>query len=602
MMRAALTAHRTTDLAQQLSAAVYNNDIAKVRQLVAIPGIDINYQGGDGNTALMNTVYIQNEPDIMRLLLAYPGINVNLKNRYGQTALIMAAKGGYSEANSKEPALSKNLECIRQLLAVPGIDLNHIDKDGYTALRNTILSRKLAAFKLLLEAGADPNVINPTRELSLTPLMEASTGNYLEFLRILLAIPGIEINAVNKDHKTALYLAVDYVQRLNVQELLKSPGIDVNIPAQGGISPIMRASQRNADGIIRDLLNAGAIVPTPVPEPIQIQQHLMATERGRFEQAEFEKVLGSHIEDPLFLKAQTHLAPLKANTKKAAWNASQRLFLAVHHQDVEEVRRLLQVPGIDVNFQNIEGDTALYLAMNIHGRIFGYKKRAAKEILDMLLDAKGLNPNNPLHEELPLVIALKRHDRYALQKLLNHKLIDVNAKDKYGQTTFMHAIEKYNKHDPYIAEMKAMFDMILAKEPDINAVDNAGRTALFLAAAGNKSVLVDALLEVPDIDVNIRNRDGDSAMSYAAKVWGRLSLPMVRKFLEMGAIVQPDDHPVVQEESSKLIRETLNKMSTSRRNPLNPNVMGEIKKFVGGMMRTRRVRKTQKTRRLHKRR
>ena len=596
MMRAALVAHRSVGLGQQLSKAVYNNNIDEVRRILAQPGVDINYQGTDGNTALMNTVYIQNAPEIMRMLLAYPRIDVNLKNRYGQTALLMATKGGYSEANSKEPMLTKNLDCIRQLVAVPGIELNHIDKDGHTALLNTIRSRKLEAFKLLLEAGAEPNVIDPTRELSRTPLMEASTGNYLEFLRILLAIPGIEINAVNNNHKTALYLAVDYGQRLNVQELLKSPRIDVNIPAQDGVTPIMRASQRNADGIIRDLLKAGAIVPQPIPEPIQIQQQLMATERRKFEQAQFEKVLGSHIGNVGFIKAQTHLAPSTANTKKAAWNATQRLFLAVHHLDVDEVRRLLRFPGIDVNFQNMEGDSALYLAMNIHGKIFGYKKRAAKEILDMLLDAKGFNPNNPLHDEIPLVIALKSHDRYALQKLLNHKLTDVNAKDKYGQTVFMHAIEKYNKHDPYIAEMKEMFDMILAKEPDINAVDNQGRTALFLAAAGNKTPLIDALLNVDGIDVNIRNRDGDSAMSYGASVWGRLFRPIVRKFLEMGAEVRPDDPPVVQEESSKLVGETLNKMSSSRRNPLNPNVMGEIKKFVGGKIRNR------KTRRLRKRR
>jgi hypothetical protein len=145
--------------------------------------------------------------------------------------------------------------------------------------------------------------------------------------------------------------------------------------------------------------------------------------------------------------------------------------------------------------------------------------------------------------------------------------------------------------------MKKMIDMILEKNININAVDHEGRTALFLAAAGIKSDLVDALLEQDGIDLNIRDRYGDSAMGYSVKVWGRNARPMVRKFLEMGAEVRPDDPPLVHEESSKLIRETLNKMSTSRRNPLNPDVMGEIKKFVGGMMRTRRVRKSRRRRR-----
>jgi hypothetical protein len=64
----------------------------------------------------------------------------------------------------------------------------------------------------------------------------------------------------------------------------------------------------------------------------------------------------------------------------------------------------------------------------------------------------------------------------------------------------------------------------------------------------------------------------------------------------MGAEVRPDDPPLVQEENQKYLKDMLNQMTVSRRNPLNPNVMGEIKKFVGGMMRTRRVRKTRKTR------
>jgi ankyrin repeat protein len=595
MMRAALTAHRATDLGQQLVTAVYDNNIDKVRQLLTIPGININYQGSYGHTALMNSVYLQNKPDIMKLLLAHRGINVNLKNHYGQTALLMATTA-VTDANSKEPALSKNLECIRQLVAVPTIELNTMDRDGYTALVNAIRFLKLGAFNVLLDAGANVNTIDTTNESSITALMEAAKGPNIEMLRRLLAIPGIEINAVNQKNETALFIAVNWWQRSNVQELLKHPQIAVNILAYGEISPIMRASQRNADGIIRDLLLAGAIVPQPVPEPIAIQLHFLATERQRTEQALFQTLLGRHAGNIEFINKQTYLAPSKANMNRNAQNATQRLILAVRYLDVEEVRQLLKVPNINVNFQTWEGESALYSALNAHGTFFGPKKAVAKEILDVLLAAKGLNPNTPIRIELPLFIALKNYDKYALDALLNHFAIDLDAKDRNGQNVLMYAIEKYSLSDPYVSDMKKMIDMILEKNININAVDHEGRTALFLAAAGIKSDLVDALLEQDGIDLNIRDRYGNSAMSYSVKVWGRNARPMVRKFLEMGAEVRPDDPPLVQEESSKLIRETLNKMSTSRRNPLNPDVMGEIKKFVGGMMRTRRVRKSRRRR------
>ena len=587
MMRAALTAHRATDLGQQLSKAVYVNNIDEVRRLLSIPGININYQEHDGRTPLMNTVYVQNKPEIMRLLLAYPRINVNLRDNYGKTALIMATTS-HTEANSHEPARSKNLECIRQLVAFPRIDLNHIDVHGNSALSNTIRFRKPEAFKLLLDAGADVNVINKDIASSRTPLMEASIGNSIEILRALLAAPGIQVNAVNQKNQTALFMAVNYGQRLNVQELLKAPGIDVNISTQDGITPIMRASEQNADGIIRDLLNAGAVVPQPVPEPIQIQQHLMATERQRVEHGLFQTLLGRHAGNIGFIKAQTHLAPLKANTNRAAQTASQRLLFAVQTLDVDEVRRLLKVPGINVNVLSIAGDTPLYEILRAHGTMFGPKKALAKAILDMLLAAPGLNPNTPVHYGPPLCIALKNHDKYALGALLNHPAIDLDTKDRYGQTTLMYA-----SHD----SPRELIDMILDKRLDINAVDNQGHTALILAAQANKPGLVGAFLKVPGIDVNIRDRHGDSAMSSVAHVWGRLGRPIIRMLLEKGAEVKPDDHPVVQEENQAYLREMLNTMSTSRRNPLNPNVMGQIKTFIGGMMRTRRIKKTRKTRR-----
>ncbi len=57
-----------------------------------------------------------------------------------------------------------------------------------------------------------------------------------------------------------------------------------------------------------------------------------------------------------------------------------------------------------------------------------------------------------------------------------------------------------------IKEGGAYFDF-----DEINRTDGHGRTALFLAAAAGKVEVVKVLITNPNIDVNIKNEDGDTA-------------------------------------------------------------------------------------------
>jgi ankyrin repeat protein len=323
----------------------------------------------------------------------------------------------------------------------------------------------------------------------------------------------------------------------------------------------------------------------------------MATEQGRSNQSQFEKLLGQHIGNAAFIKAQTHLAPSTGNIRQAAVYATNSLYNAVNRQDVDEVRYLLQVPNINVNVQTIDGMTPLTLALSNHGSAVGPKKARLQEILDILLEAPGLNPNVHISTYPPLIITIKNRDTDGFKKLMNHFAIDINTKSLYGEwsgtNALMYVIGNYDNSP----QMKEFFDMILEKGPDINAVDIYGQTALILAIVKNKGDLIDKLLDVDGINLNLRDPYGDNAITYAARIWGNNSRPIIRKLLEKGAQVGPDDPPIVQEIYRKYQHEILDKMKLSRRNPLNPNVMGEIKKFIGG--KTRRYKRiTRKTRRL----
>jgi len=77
-------------------------------------------------------------------ILAYSPIDVNIKDEWNDTPLMIVAG-------------SKNVKCLKLLLKHPKIDVN-VQDDGTTALVSAIGSLDYVSVKLLLEAGANPDI------------------------------------------------------------------------------------------------------------------------------------------------------------------------------------------------------------------------------------------------------------------------------------------------------------------------------------------------------------------------------------------------------------------------------------------------------------
>ena len=71
-----------TDANAQFISAVGRNDISSVESLLF--SVDINYQNGDGRTAL-HVAGMCGYSEIMRLLLTVKNIDVNIKDNKGNT-------------------------------------------------------------------------------------------------------------------------------------------------------------------------------------------------------------------------------------------------------------------------------------------------------------------------------------------------------------------------------------------------------------------------------------------------------------------------------------------------------------------------------------
>ena len=127
---------------------------------------------------------------------------------------------------------------------------------GYTPLYYAAFRGHAKVVRVLLEAGADPNV--RTEQGGYTPLYHAARGGHAEMVRDLLQA-NADINArTARTNSTPLYTAAFRGHAEIVRALLKA-GADVNTrTARAGATPLYAAARNGHAEIVRALLAAGA--------------------------------------------------------------------------------------------------------------------------------------------------------------------------------------------------------------------------------------------------------------------------------------------------------------------------------------------------------
>ena len=169
------------------------------------------------------------QDEIVRLLLSHSNIDIN-KNPDGYSALGMATQRNHTE--------------VVQLLTEAGAEYSILDAVGWNDVA--------LVQKCLNEDGCDVNQVNSE---GCTPLFIASGRGHVEIIQTLLTRDDIDVNKPNEDGRTPLWMASYKGHVQIVQTLLTRDDIDVNKPTKDGVSPFFVASQQDHVEIVTLLLS-----------------------------------------------------------------------------------------------------------------------------------------------------------------------------------------------------------------------------------------------------------------------------------------------------------------------------------------------------------
>jgi ankyrin repeat protein len=432
-----------------------------------------------------------------------------------------------------EAVKSSNIQAVRSLLK-QRIDVNASQPDGATALHWAAHHNDTAAADLLLRAGARANVAN---DLGVTPLYLACTNRSAVMARKLLAA-GANPNAALIRGETVLMECARTGDAAAVTALLAA-GADVNAKeAINGQTALMWAVAQQHAEVVKVLLELGADIRA---RSRIYMQNVHTGDRGGGGEVSSVARGGS---TPLLFAARVGdldstrlLLGAGADVNDSLPDGATALVVAAHSGH-GAVGALLLEKGADPNATEV-GYTALHAAID----------RSDLALVKALL-AKGADPNLRITKGSP---ARRDSNDFQLRSkligatayLLAAKFVEVeimralaaggadpHAVMPDGTTALMLAAgngearardERRHENRRQIcvcdwgvletdAQVLDAVEVALSHGADVNAVNNAGDTALHSAAPMGYNSVVQALAE-KGADLNVKNKRGQTPLA-----------------------------------------------------------------------------------------
>ena len=354
-----------------------------------------------------------------------------------------------------------------------GIDAKsfvNINFAGKQELFKAILYGNLEAIESELDNGTDINCVDDQGN---TPLIFAVKHqmNFPQVVEKLLEYPDIDVNKKDKRGLTALIVASFFYYPQTVEKILEHPNVDVTIKDKYGDTACDAA--RHDD--IREM----------------ISNYRLGVDRRK--------------------NVRNNVNSVTAEVNKPNKYGLTPLHRAVHSNDLEKVKELLENPDIDMNVQDNYGKTPLMKAL-----LYG-NNDIAKEILEHSEVDTGIkDKRSKTASELADTygkMLISRHERkFGKRQTVTTEDINtvINAVEPLLKQTALHTA--INKHDIDIVE-----ELLRNPYIDVNAQNFVGNTPLMVAVTNNDKEMVEKILEHPDVDVNKRDKINDIALDIAKR-------------------------------------------------------------------------------------
>lgn len=375
-------------------------------------------------------------------------------------------------------------------------------------------AHKEGKLKLLLDLGADPNVIVKYYG---SPLMQAlKNGVGAEFIKILLDGKA-DINLPDDDGKTAIFVAVEH-RRFDDLRTLLTRGANINHKSKYyGSTVLTEEINRTVPSldVVKLLIELGADINTA--------KALHAAFRGRgraFDIAPTLIELGADVNakndddtSPLALAVSMTACPMstiamlvKAGAVIDSVDAKGMtpLLHASKSGNTEAVTFLLECKA-SVNHCDAEGKSALHwCCKGGNAAIVSLLVNAGAEL--NVQDKTDADSGENNGGRTPLMYAVYRGDTTTTKDLLRFGP-DVNVVDKKKQSALMLALERYSNKKADIVEM------LLKNKAKVELSDFEGNTALHrtVKGYGSAEAVIKLLLDAK-ADPNVMNDIGETPL------------------------------------------------------------------------------------------